>query len=186
MNSVNDIVSLKKEIASYHIQTQTTRLTVFPQAHRSISSMIPLLYAQSGDAQAAVDQTANFLVANVKAFEETAQRLLKPEKAQEVDEACEIREFVMACQFLLLRKPNLEVFAPTLDLQVLTTINPKSRYSSIRYSQTGFGCRASRHAMKHSLPSRTFSDPSVMSLGISLKGVVPRRCIDVIRAAESV
>lgn len=61
--------------------------------------MIPLLYAQSRDAQAAVDQTAEFLVINVKAFEETAQRLLKPKERQEIEDAREIRDFVKACQF---------------------------------------------------------------------------------------
>lgn len=61
--------------------------------------MIPLLYAQSRDAQVAVDQTAEFLVVNVKAFEETARRLLNPEKQYNVEEACELRDFIRGCQF---------------------------------------------------------------------------------------
>ncbi|KAF6228249.1 hypothetical protein HO133_007979 [Letharia lupina] len=82
ISTVNDIVSLKKEIA-----------------RGSISSMIPLLYARSRDAQVAVDQTAEFLVVNVKAFEETAQRLLKQEKRHNVEEARELRAFIKGCQF---------------------------------------------------------------------------------------
>lgn len=61
--------------------------------------MIPLLYAQSRDAQAAVDQTTNFLVANVKAFEETKQRLQKSEKGRNNDEAFELCDFIRGCQF---------------------------------------------------------------------------------------
>ena len=61
--------------------------------------MIPLLYAHSRDAQAAVDQTAEFLVLNVKAFEETAQKLLKPEKRYNVEEARDMCDFIKGCQF---------------------------------------------------------------------------------------
>ena len=49
MNSLNDILSLKKDV------------------------------------QAAVDQTTDFLVANVKAFKETRQRLQKPEKGLNIE-----------------------------------------------------------------------------------------------------
>ena len=61
--------------------------------------MIPLLYAQSKDAQAAVDQTAEFLVVNIKAIEEMAQRLLKPENQHKAGEAREIRDFITGLQF---------------------------------------------------------------------------------------
>ncbi len=61
--------------------------------------MIPLLYAQSKDAQAAVDQTAEFLVVNIKAFEEMAQRLLKAENRHKAGEAHKIRDFITGCQF---------------------------------------------------------------------------------------
>ncbi len=60
--------------------------------------MIPLLYAQSRDAQTAVDQTAKFLVLNVKAFEETAQRLLNSEKLQNI-EARSVSDLIKGCQF---------------------------------------------------------------------------------------
>ena len=60
--------------------------------------MIPLLYAQSRHAQAAVNQTAEFLTANVKAFEEMAQRLLEQEKRKNFEEVSEICDFIKGCQ----------------------------------------------------------------------------------------
>ena len=61
--------------------------------------MIPLLYAQSGDAQMAVDQTAMYLVANVKAFRETVQRLLEPDKQHGVEESPKLHNLIKGCQF---------------------------------------------------------------------------------------
>lgn len=61
--------------------------------------MIPLLYAQSRDAQVAVDQTVDFLAMNVKALDEVALRLLNPEKRHNIEQAREISEFVKQCQF---------------------------------------------------------------------------------------
>ena len=61
--------------------------------------MIPVLYVRSGDAQVAVNQTAEFLSANVKAFEKTAQRLLEQEKWRHFEEVFRICDFIKGCQF---------------------------------------------------------------------------------------
>ena len=61
--------------------------------------MIPLLYAQLKDVQAAVDETTNFLVASVKAFEETKQRLQKPEQGRNIEETPDLNDFIQGCQF---------------------------------------------------------------------------------------
>ena len=61
--------------------------------------MIPLLYAQSKNVQAAVDQTIDFLVASVKAFEETKQRLQKSYKGRNIEETLDLSDFIKGCQF---------------------------------------------------------------------------------------
>ena len=60
--------------------------------------MIPLLYAQSSDAQMAVDQTAQYLVANVKAFRDTVQRLLGSDKQHDVEGRSELYNLIEGCQ----------------------------------------------------------------------------------------
>ena len=74
--------------------------------------MIPLLYAQSRDLQMSVDQTAEFLAANVKAFEETAQRLLNPEKGRGIEAAPVLRDFVKGCQFYCTGNVTWRYFPP--------------------------------------------------------------------------
>ncbi len=61
--------------------------------------MVPLLYAQTKDLQVAVNQTADFLALNVKAFEETAQRLLNSAERHGVEETPELCDFIKGCQF---------------------------------------------------------------------------------------
>lgn len=61
--------------------------------------MIPLMYAQSRDAQLAVDQTVDFLAMNVKALDEVALRLLNPEKRHKIEETRELCDFIKGCQF---------------------------------------------------------------------------------------
>ncbi len=61
--------------------------------------MVPVLYAQSGDAQAAVNQTTDSLIATVKAFNETAQRLQTTGKQRQLEDAVGLRNFIKGCQF---------------------------------------------------------------------------------------
>lgn len=61
--------------------------------------MIPLLYGQSRNAKAAVDQTAEFLAAKVKALKEIAQRLLEQEKRKNPGQVSEMCDFIKGCQF---------------------------------------------------------------------------------------
>lgn len=61
--------------------------------------MIPLLYAQSRDAQVAVDQTVDFLAMNVKALDEVALRMLNPEKRHKIEEARALCDLIKGCQF---------------------------------------------------------------------------------------
>lgn len=60
--------------------------------------MIPLLYAQWSDAQMAVDQTVQYLVANVKAFRDTVQRLLSADKQHGVEGPPELYNLIKGCQ----------------------------------------------------------------------------------------
>ena len=60
--------------------------------------MIPLLYTQSNNAQMAVDQTAQYLVANMKAFRDTVQRLLESDKQLGVGGPPELYNLITGCQ----------------------------------------------------------------------------------------
>lgn len=61
--------------------------------------MIPLEYAKSRNAQAAVDHTAQLLTMAVKGFEQTMDNLLKRETQQDEKQARQIREFIKGCQY---------------------------------------------------------------------------------------
>ncbi|KAI4235240.1 MAG: hypothetical protein LQ349_003306 [Xanthoria aureola] len=79
----NDILSLKKEVT-----------------RGSIGSMIPLEYAQSRNAQSAVDKTTLLLANAIDAFKQTAEKLLQ--RSPEIT-SCEqtraLGDFVKGCQF---------------------------------------------------------------------------------------
>ena len=60
--------------------------------------MIPLLYAQSSDAQMAVNQTAQYLFATVKAFRDTVQRLLGSDKKDGLEGPPELYNLIEGCQ----------------------------------------------------------------------------------------
>ena len=61
--------------------------------------MVPLNYARSRNIQTAVDQTADFLVKTVRAFEQTTQLLKINEKFESEKEAKAVNEAIKACQF---------------------------------------------------------------------------------------
>ena len=79
---VNDMLSLKKEIA-----------------RNSFQSLIPLLYNRVGNAQAAVDQTTQILIEYVAGFEETAKRLLASHSVRDVGSFSQLQDFVAGCRF---------------------------------------------------------------------------------------
>lgn len=56
--------------------------------------MIPLLFAQSGNLQAAIEQTRDFLVANVQAFEVEVEQLRASEEASR-----ELKDFITGCKY---------------------------------------------------------------------------------------
>lgn len=98
--SANDIMSLKKEVVSTMVVTWFWNYELTEhQACGSIGSIIPLLYAHSRNLQAAVDQTAHSLIANVKEFERTVQRLLEKAKHEGIQETDAIKNFIKGCQF---------------------------------------------------------------------------------------
>ena len=65
----------------------------------SIQSLIPLLYARLGSAQAAVDQTTEILIEHVTRFEEAARQLLASPGASEIDGNPQLYDFVKGCRF---------------------------------------------------------------------------------------
>lgn len=69
------------------------------QAHNSIHSVIPLLFACSGDAQSAVDQAIGFLEESVLEFEETIRRLQEDPIASDAVSKRQLHSFIKGCEF---------------------------------------------------------------------------------------
>ncbi|MCJ1436765.1 hypothetical protein MMC27_006147 [Xylographa pallens] len=82
ISTVNDLLSLKKEMAC-----------------GSIQSLLPILYVKLGSIQAAVDQATKLLIASVRVFEEVAQRLVEPQGSSTAKSNPKIRAFIDGCRF---------------------------------------------------------------------------------------
>ena len=82
ISTVNDLLSLKKEIKG-----------------GNVASMVPLLFAESRDAQRAVDMTADFITENVEAFEDAANLLLSNAQTLTAEEAKDVEDFILGCRF---------------------------------------------------------------------------------------
>ncbi|KAI4205213.1 MAG: hypothetical protein LQ350_000535 [Teloschistes chrysophthalmus] len=77
ISSVNDILSLKKEIA-----------------HNAFYSLVPLLFVRSSTdgAQNAVDQATDFLVEKIRDFETVARQLVDHHEEEEEEEATVVKK----------------------------------------------------------------------------------------------
>ncbi|KAI9725876.1 MAG: hypothetical protein M1828_002505 [Chrysothrix sp. TS-e1954] len=82
ISTVNDVLSLKKEIA-----------------RGAIDSLIPLLYAKTGDVQAAVDELTIFLIKTIKSFEETAQKFPAQVLASDAKSLQALQNFIDGCRY---------------------------------------------------------------------------------------
>ena len=65
----------------------------------SIQSLIPLLYARFGSAQAAVDHATEILVENVLGFENAAGQLLASPSGIDINLESQLHNFVQGCRF---------------------------------------------------------------------------------------
>lgn len=79
---VNDILSLKKEIAQ-----------------GNTANMVSVQYAQLGDVQSAVDETTEILVKNTTLCDDISQKVLS--MARSPEETSQLREYVLSCRFLV-------------------------------------------------------------------------------------
>lgn len=61
--------------------------------------MIPLEYAKSRNAQAAVDDTTQLLTMAVKGFQHTVQNLLNGEIQQDEKQARQVQDYIKGCQY---------------------------------------------------------------------------------------
>ena len=61
--------------------------------------MIPIMYTQTNDLQAAVNQAADFLALKVKEYQELAQRVLSAAAQDEVVQMPELSDFVKGCEY---------------------------------------------------------------------------------------
>lgn len=68
------------------------------QAQGGIHSLIPLLYADLGNAQAAVDHTTQMLIHNMDAFEEAVHHLSITEDDSSNDQSDRVHCFVQGCR----------------------------------------------------------------------------------------
>ena len=68
------------------------------QAQGGIYSLLPLFYAGSGDAQAAVDHAMQVLITNMGAFEEAVEKLSTMEDGLSNDQHGQIHCFVEGCR----------------------------------------------------------------------------------------
>ncbi|MCJ1312340.1 hypothetical protein MMC25_006014 [Agyrium rufum] len=82
ISTVNDMLSLKKEIAN-----------------GSVESLIPLLYASSGDVQVAMNQTTLFLIASIREFDETAKLLYRSNYVSRAVDEKLLTKFIDGCRF---------------------------------------------------------------------------------------
>ena len=61
--------------------------------------MVTVLFAETGDAQASMDQTMEFIATNIDAFNETVQRLQSPKHWISAKWASEVNDLIKTCQF---------------------------------------------------------------------------------------
>ena len=76
------MLSLKKEIAN-----------------GSVESLIPLLYASSGDVHMAMNQTTLFLIASIREFDETAKLLYRSNYVSRAVDEKQLTKFIDGCRF---------------------------------------------------------------------------------------
>lgn len=69
------------------------------QAHSSIHSLVPLLYASNGDLQSAVDQATDVLAKGVQGLEDTVKRFADGEGTFDAVSKGQIRDFIKGCRF---------------------------------------------------------------------------------------
>ena len=83
-SAVNDMLSLKKEIAG-----------------SNIARMVLFVYAGVGDAQVAVDETSDFVVDSVLAFEDAAHTLLCSNITRSSKQVKQLKGVIIGCRYYI-------------------------------------------------------------------------------------
>lgn len=96
LDSVNDILSVKKELVSYIDSFTSIPNLLHPQAEGSVDSLIPILHASLGNPQAAVDATVGMLQDSAVNFVVAASQLLQS-YSNNVETYEKLRNFVEGC-----------------------------------------------------------------------------------------
>ncbi|KAL1850514.1 hypothetical protein Plec18170_006799 [Paecilomyces lecythidis] len=81
ISAVNDILSLKKEIAN-----------------EAVDSVIPILYVKLGSLEAAMDNTAGFIASMIRRFDEAEERLLQRYCTADDDLQLQLRKFIVGAK----------------------------------------------------------------------------------------
>ena len=99
MTSVNDILSVKKELVLYTAfdPLNKMQLIVLYQMQGQVNSLIPLLYVQNGSLNAAMDDAMGILIKAIADFEHSTQSLLD-QYPDNIPVHSELQKFIHGCR----------------------------------------------------------------------------------------